>query len=238
MDYVEKVSKLKRLELEKEKNTLDRANAAQRQENRNNSSQICSFCKLERDLLDDDLCVVCFDCSAFNHIVCLENNGHVVGRGELRFICDLCLEYQRLMDLQLDVEEELEALKRNWGIIYGISEEYVRSKLAEQHLKDSNQRRPKRQISEEDDDPQEEKVIKKPSISVDPNLCAICQEDVADDSFDETMILCDGCELGFHVRCTYPRLLFIPGGDWFCKKCTRQRKEKGSKDGDEAEWDG
>jgi hypothetical protein len=45
--------------------------------------------------------------------------------------------------------------------------------------------------------------------------CEICAHttDAAD------MLLCDGCDLGFHTFCTGRARRDIPEGDWFCKDC-------------------
>lgn len=36
---------------------------------------------------------------------------------------------------------------------------------------------------------------------------------------DEYLLLCDGCDNGFHTYCLDPPLLEIPEGNWFCSKC-------------------
>lgn len=33
------------------------------------------------------------------------------------------------------------------------------------------------------------------------------------------MLLCDGCDKGFHQGCLQPRLECVPEGDWFCAAC-------------------
>ena len=33
------------------------------------------------------------------------------------------------------------------------------------------------------------------------------------------MLLCDGCDRGFHMSCLKPALKRIPQGDWYCKDC-------------------
>lgn len=38
-------------------------------------------------------------------------------------------------------------------------------------------------------------------------------------SADWTMLECDGCLGGFHLRCLDPPLLTVPEGDWFCPAC-------------------
>ncbi|XP_018328238.1 PHD and RING finger domain-containing protein 1 isoform X2 [Agrilus planipennis] len=38
---------------------------------------------------------------------------------------------------------------------------------------------------------------------------------------DHTMLLCDGCNLGFHMECLEPPLTQLPDGDWYCPTCQR-----------------
>ena len=33
------------------------------------------------------------------------------------------------------------------------------------------------------------------------------------------MLLCDGCDRGFHMSCLKPPLKKVPTGDWFCHDC-------------------
>ncbi len=33
------------------------------------------------------------------------------------------------------------------------------------------------------------------------------------------MLLCDGCDRGFHMFCLRPQLKSIPRGDWYCPAC-------------------
>eukprot|EP00951_Prasinocladus_malaysianus_P022989 scaffold194176_cov34-Prasinocladus_malaysianus.AAC.1 len=37
------------------------------------------------------------------------------------------------------------------------------------------------------------------------------------------MLLCDGCDKGFHTFCLKPALQCIPEGDWFCGGCAKGR---------------
>ncbi|GBE62319.1 PHD-finger domain-containing protein [Babesia ovata] len=45
--------------------------------------------------------------------------------------------------------------------------------------------------------------------------CEVC----GGDNYWEQMLLCDGCNLGFHLFCLDPPLTCIPPGDWYCKTC-------------------
>ena len=50
-------------------------------------------------------------------------------------------------------------------------------------------------------------------------VCQVCCEG----GEDSRMLLCDGCDLGFHTFCLRPRLLRIPAGQWFCSNCRNRR---------------
>lgn len=44
------------------------------------------------------------------------------------------------------------------------------------------------------------------------------------------MLLCDGCDVGYHIHCLAPPLEDIPDGDWFCHACVgapSRRKDRG-----------
>ena len=47
-------------------------------------------------------------------------------------------------------------------------------------------------------------------------LCG-CGED------DESMLLCDACERGFHMGCLKPPLQQVPAGEWLCDSCAQNR---------------
>ena len=33
------------------------------------------------------------------------------------------------------------------------------------------------------------------------------------------MLLCDGCQKGYHLACLVPALTKVPVGDWWCSNC-------------------
>jgi PHD-finger len=50
--------------------------------------------------------------------------------------------------------------------------------------------------------------------------CMICQS--PEDA--KRMLLCDGCDDAFHMRCLDPPLDAIPEGDWYCSECMAIRE--------------
>lgn len=53
--------------------------------------------------------------------------------------------------------------------------------------------------------------------------CEVCGRSDREDR----MLLCDGCDRGYHCECLSPRLNEIPEGTWFCPDCnTRQQQRR------------
>uniref|UniRef100_A0A8C8VNZ0 Bromodomain adjacent to zinc finger domain protein 1A n=1 Tax=Pelusios castaneus TaxID=367368 RepID=A0A8C8VNZ0_9SAUR len=42
----------------------------------------------------------------------------------------------------------------------------------------------------------------------------------------ESMVLCDGCDRGYHIYCIRPKLKAIPEGDWFCPECRPKQRSR------------
>lgn len=40
------------------------------------------------------------------------------------------------------------------------------------------------------------------------------------------MLLCDGCDEGYHLKCLSPPLTSVPAGDWFCPQCEPNQGQK------------
>lgn len=48
-------------------------------------------------------------------------------------------------------------------------------------------------------------------------VCNVCKKGDA----DSEMLLCDGCDEGFHMYCLCPILIKVPKGKWFCPFCSK-----------------
>ncbi len=60
------------------------------------------------------------------------------------------------------------------------------------------------------------------ALDVDDAACVVCNR--MDD--DENMLLCDGCDDGYHIYCCTPKLKEIPDGDWFCEECRPSKRAR------------
>ena len=61
------------------------------------------------------------------------------------------------------------------------------------------------------------------------DVCEVCH---ADSDLDK-MLICDGCELGYHTFCLTPPLQQIPKTDWYCAKCLVAGDDFGFEEGEE-----
>ncbi|KAF7727360.1 hypothetical protein EC973_007603 [Apophysomyces ossiformis] len=60
--------------------------------------------------------------------------------------------------------------------------------------------------------------------------CEICHNS----DNEEEILLCDGCDRGYHMNCLTPPLTAVPKTDWFCVKClTASGEDYGFEDGEE-----
>ncbi|KAJ1969572.1 hypothetical protein IWQ62_000535 [Dispira parvispora] len=61
-------------------------------------------------------------------------------------------------------------------------------------------------------------------------VCRICRRG----DHGDQMLLCDGCDNGFHLFCLDPPLKKVPNNDWYCTQCILQAGDDfGFEDGDE-----
>ncbi|KAJ2039706.1 hypothetical protein H4S03_001514 [Coemansia sp. S3946] len=59
------------------------------------------------------------------------------------------------------------------------------------------------------------RTTSKDSIAPIPERCEICKHSENDDK----MLICDGCNHGYHMYCLRPLLTTIPTNDWYCDVC-------------------
>lgn len=61
-------------------------------------------------------------------------------------------------------------------------------------------------------------TIKSLDLTLLQGVCSVCTR--GDD--EDKLLLCDGCNQGFHLYCLEPKLEFVPFSDWYCLKCLKE----------------
>ncbi|KAG8390433.1 hypothetical protein BUALT_Bualt01G0082900 [Buddleja alternifolia] len=51
----------------------------------------------------------------------------------------------------------------------------------------------------------------------------VCCEKCGSGQHSAELLLCDKCDLGFHIFCLRPVLVAVPKGQWFCPSCSNQK---------------
>lgn len=51
----------------------------------------------------------------------------------------------------------------------------------------------------------------------DPTFCEVCHQSDREDR----MLLCDGCDCGYHLECLSPPMNEVPMEEWFCPECSQ-----------------
>ncbi|KAK8796499.1 hypothetical protein WA538_005706 [Blastocystis sp. DL] len=59
-------------------------------------------------------------------------------------------------------------------------------------------------------------------MAFDSLLCDVCGKG----ENEESIIICDNCNKGFHLYCVKPILPSVPAGEWFCPRCRDNKKKK------------
>lgn len=54
-------------------------------------------------------------------------------------------------------------------------------------------------------------------IQDDPTFCEVCHLSDREDR----MLLCDGCDCGYHLECLTPPMTEVPMEEWFCPECSQ-----------------
>ena len=60
------------------------------------------------------------------------------------------------------------------------------------------------------------------TVSAGAGVFANCEACGRDDD-EDSMLLCDSCDRGYHMTCLTPPLLDVPEGSWFCPECSSGR---------------
>jgi hypothetical protein len=62
------------------------------------------------------------------------------------------------------------------------------------------------------------RVVEEAAAEAEEEACSVCSK------ASGTLLLCDGCDTAFHLKCCTPVLRKIPKGDWFCAPCKQAAK--------------
>ncbi|CAN0854252.1 Histone-lysine N-methyltransferase ATXR6 [Linum grandiflorum] len=54
----------------------------------------------------------------------------------------------------------------------------------------------------------------------------VCCEECGSGDFPAKLLLCDGCDSGYHIFCLRPILVAVPKGSWFCPSCSSKQQRK------------
>ncbi|XP_067655244.1 PHD and RING finger domain-containing protein 1-like [Haliotis asinina] len=69
--------------------------------------------------------------------------------------------------------------------------------------------------------PVEDKNAQEEEVEEEPTYCEVCGRCDREDR----LLLCDGCDLGYHCECLSPPLANIPVEEWFCSDCAAANRE-------------
>ena len=58
------------------------------------------------------------------------------------------------------------------------------------------------------------------SGALDDNLDVVCCMTCCSPAFEDSMLLCDSCNQGYHLHCLTPRLVSVPDESWYCPSCS------------------
>jgi rhodanese-related sulfurtransferase len=149
-------------------------------------------------------------CGSFFHRVCIG-----LARTPKAFFCDLCY----LNEASTDDHRSRSHMAAQRPVTPGIvgAEDLNPSKqLPDARQKGVSRKRhaPLQEQYAKGDDLQEEEED-------DDELCVLCSSG-ADSA---RMLLCDGCDDGYHLDCLSPKMERIPSGSWFCPTCSAARKD-------------
>jgi len=59
-------------------------------------------------------------------------------------------------------------------------------------------------------------------FAADPTYCEVC----GNCDREDRLLLCDGCDMGYHLECLEPPLADVPISDWYCSTCEAARSNE------------
>jgi rhodanese-related sulfurtransferase len=163
-------------------------------------------------------------CGSCFHRVCIG-----LARTPKAFVCDQCYLNEVSTDdvpsAQLSRSQKAAQRPVTPGTIE--ADDLVPSEqLADARQKGVSRKRhaPEQERTAKDGDLQEEEEEEEEDADEnddDDELCVVCSSG-ADSA---RMLLCDGCDDGYHLDCLSPKMERIPSGLWFCPTCSGARKD-------------
>ncbi|XP_046580782.1 PHD and RING finger domain-containing protein 1-like [Haliotis rubra] len=81
--------------------------------------------------------------------------------------------------------------------------------------------------------PVEDKNAQEEEVEEEPTYCEVCGRCDREDR----LLLCDGCDLGYHCECLSPPLADIPVEEWFCSDCAAANREGAVEESEEEDVD-
>jgi len=61
------------------------------------------------------------------------------------------------------------------------------------------------------------------------DFCKICKKETDGEDEENVVLICDGCEGEFHMKCVKPVVEEVPEGDWFCGDCQEEKQPEKKK---------
>ena len=83
----------------------------------------------------------------------------------------------------------------------------------------------KKNFTSDDDEDIDEDEFDVPAPQPPSDVLVACIACGRDDE-DHKMLLCDGCDKGYHTHCLVPKLSVIPDAEWFCYECVTAKRPK------------
>lgn len=169
--------------------------------------------------------LLCDQCDLGYHLNCLDPPMDKVPEGD--WFCDICLDLPKLKCRKCS-----KIFKSEGGYLYHAKNKICEDVTKKRSTNKANKKtKPKQkesiyeeymaeaiQAKEEavsESDEQSIEMLSAEVLDVANLNCSICNSG----SNEENMLLCDRCDLGYHMNCLDPPLKALPEGNWFCANC-------------------